>query len=119
MQSYAWPGNVRELANAIEHAHVLSTSGVITPFDLPDRLISSQPARAAALQQHKAIAPSTALDLGDDLNLEALERRAIVEALRRTKNNKAAAARLLGVNIQRFGRMIERLDVKAALGAQA
>jgi transcriptional regulator with PAS, ATPase and Fis domain len=106
--TYAWPGNVRELANAIEHAHVLGTSGTITPFDLPDRLITSQPERAIALKER---GPNPSLELGDDLNLENLERRAIIEALRRTKNNKAAAARLLGVNIQRLGRMLERLDV--------
>jgi two-component system, NtrC family, response regulator PilR len=46
-----------------------------------------------------------------DLRLEDVERRAILEALRRTKFNKAAAARLLGLNIQRLGRRITRLRI--------
>ena len=33
--SYDWPGNVRELANVIEQVVVMSTSGTITPQNLP------------------------------------------------------------------------------------
>jgi transcriptional regulator with GAF, ATPase, and Fis domain len=50
-------------------------------------------------------------DLGSDLRLEDLERRAITEALRRTNGNKAAASRLLGLNIQKLNRHIEKLNI--------
>lgn len=92
---YGWPGNVRELANAIEHAHVLASDAEISASDLPPRLT------AGALE-----AP-----LGSDLRLDELERRAIAEALRRTDGNKAAAARLLGLNIQKLNRHIQKLRV--------
>jgi len=95
LQAYAWPGNVRELANVIEHAHVLSSPHEIAVTDLPDSVIAD---RAGPV-------------LGSDLRLEDLERRAINEALRRTNGNKAAAARLLGLNIQKLNRHIEKLGI--------
>jgi transcriptional regulator with PAS, ATPase and Fis domain len=95
LMAYAWPGNVRELANVIEHAHVLSGPMEITVTDLPDSIASRK----------------SVTDLGSDLRLEDLERRAITEALRRTNGNKAAASRLLGLNIQKLNRHIEKLNI--------
>ncbi|MBC7784394.1 MAG: sigma 54-interacting transcriptional regulator [Burkholderiales bacterium] len=94
--AYSWPGNVRELANAIEHAHVLATTQDILSDNLPKRMFS-----ATGVQQ----TPS-------DLRLDEVERRTIAEALRRTKGNKAAAARMLGLNIQRLNRHIHKLSVR-------
>jgi DNA-binding NtrC family response regulator len=102
LSRYAWPGNVRELANAIEHAHVLARGEAITPADLPERVRIGGAAVRADAQS-----------LPTELCLEDLERRAIAEALRRTRHNKAAAARMLGINIQRLGRKIEKLGVVA------
>lgn len=93
--NYAWPGNVRELANVMEHAHVLSTDVIDLP-NLPERL------RAAK---------SNPMQVGSDLLLQDIERRAIAEALRRTKFSKAAASRLLGINIQKLNRRIQRLGI--------
>jgi transcriptional regulator with GAF, ATPase, and Fis domain len=52
------------------------------------------------------------VDAGDgSLRLEDIEREAIAEALKRAKFNKAAAARMLGLNIQRLNRRITRLGI--------
>ena len=99
LKAYPWPGNVRELANAIEHAHVLARGEAITVDDLPERI-----------RAHAAGAGQGLTQTGD-LCLVDLERRAILEAMRRTKNNKAAAARILGLNIQRLGRKLEKFGV--------
>ncbi len=96
MQNYAWPGNVRELANVVEHAHVLADGMEITVTDLPEQIRSREPQ-----------------PVGSELRLDDVERRTIAEALRRTKGNKAAAARLLGLNIQRLGRKLEKLNIAA------
>ncbi len=93
--TYAWPGNVRELSNAIEHAHVLASGPQIVAENLPKRVQSA----------------SGSSDVVFDLRLDDVERRTIAEALRRTKGNKAAAARLLGLNIQRLNRHIRKLKV--------
>jgi len=96
LQAYPWPGNVRELANVIEHAHVLAATNLIEVADLPERL------RVGSLDAAR----------GGDLYLLDIERRTIAEALRRADFNKAAASRMLGINIQKLNRRIERLGIR-------
>jgi transcriptional regulator with PAS, ATPase and Fis domain len=96
--SYDWPGNVRELANVIEHAHVLAPGQAIRPEDLPERLTRSF-ARGVS-------------GVGSDLLLRDVERRTIAEALRRTDYCKAAASRLLGINVQRLTRRMQNLNIR-------
>jgi transcriptional regulator with PAS, ATPase and Fis domain len=88
---YDWPGNVRELENLLERLVILSEDGTITLQHLPPQirsLISEKKIPRPALGEH-----------GLDLNtaVEEFENRLIEEALRRTKGNKQAAARLLGL----------------------
>ena len=99
LESYNWPGNVRELANVMEHAHVLAQSGMISIADLPPRLQQSNQVEEAGRA------------LATDLSLLDVEKRTIAEALKRVKGNKAAAGRLLGINIQRLNRRIQRLGI--------
>jgi transcriptional regulator with PAS, ATPase and Fis domain len=96
LESYPWPGNVRELANVMEHAHVLASGGMVTLADIPPRL---QAAEAGD-------------DMGmDPLTLEDVERCTIAKALKLANFNKAAASRMLGVNIQKLNRRIIRLGI--------
>ncbi len=88
--NHRWPGNVRELRNTIErimimeddveirarHLAFLNDSGITTsPSDTPDIVIP----------------PS-------GLNLEELNRRLIIKALKQAGGNKTKAARLLGMS---------------------
>nr|NIQ02692.1 sigma-54-dependent Fis family transcriptional regulator [Nitrospinaceae bacterium]NIR56632.1 sigma-54-dependent Fis family transcriptional regulator [Nitrospinaceae bacterium]NIS87095.1 sigma-54-dependent Fis family transcriptional regulator [Nitrospinaceae bacterium]NIT83949.1 sigma-54-dependent Fis family transcriptional regulator [Nitrospinaceae bacterium]NIU46140.1 sigma-54-dependent Fis family transcriptional regulator [Nitrospinaceae bacterium] len=41
--NYSWPGNIRELANFIERMVVLSSGDVITPCDLPEKVLGEVP----------------------------------------------------------------------------
>jgi transcriptional regulator with PAS, ATPase and Fis domain len=88
---YDWPGNVRELENLIERMVILSDDGVIKVDGLPTNIRS--------FISDKKIPRPTLTDEGIDLNqaVEEFEYRLIDEALRRTKGNKQAAARLLGL----------------------
>jgi transcriptional regulator with PAS, ATPase and Fis domain len=95
LQEYGWPGNVRELANVMEHAHVIAAGSQVTLDDLPPRL------QAAG-----------GLDTPEDLSLQDVERCTIAKALKKMNFNKAAAARLLGINIQRLNRRIVRLNIR-------
>jgi transcriptional regulator with PAS, ATPase and Fis domain len=97
LQQFSWPGNVRGLANAMESAHVLAPGEEIRVADLPLRVQTPQGEGAAV----------------SDLSLVDMERRLIREALRRTGNRKAPASRLLGINIQRLNRRMERLKISA------
>lgn len=88
---YDWPGNVRELENLIERMVVLSEDGMIRVDNLPPNIRS--------FISEKKIPRPTLTEDGIDLNraVEEFEYRLIDEALRRTKGNKQAAARLLGL----------------------
>jgi two-component system response regulator PilR (NtrC family) len=101
LRAYRWPGNVRELANVIEHAHVLAAGDQIRLTDLPERLRSVEDSEDTS---------------AGDLRLIDVERRTIAEALHRTRYNKAAASRMLGINIQRLNRRISSLGIDLPAG---
>jgi transcriptional regulator with PAS, ATPase and Fis domain len=88
---YDWPGNVRELENLIERLVILSEDGMIRVENLPPNIRS--------FINEKKIPRPTFTEEGLDLTtaVEEFESRLIDEALRRSKGNKQAAARLLGV----------------------
>lgn len=88
---YDWPGNVRELENLIERVVILSDDGLVRVDNLPPNIRS--------FISDKKIPRPTLTEEGIDLNqaVEEFEYRLIDEALRRTKGNKQAAARLLGL----------------------
>jgi DNA-binding NtrC family response regulator len=86
--AYDWPGNVRELRNAMERSAILAHGSLILPGDLPPQL---QKASAANSPQSVLV--------GD---MEAIQRRAILEALEKTAGNKTQAAALLGISRRNF-----------------
>jgi Nif-specific regulatory protein len=83
MVAYHWPGNVRELENCIERAVLLSTDGVIHAHHLPPTLQTSD-------------ASDTIGEGTLQGRVDLFERDIIVDALKRTDGNMAAAARDLG-----------------------
>ncbi|MFZ0927519.1 MAG: sigma 54-interacting transcriptional regulator [Syntrophobacteraceae bacterium] len=89
LKNYAWPGNIRELSNIAERAMILSGGDVIEPEDLPlaVRIASTCPQR----QTEEPISSLKGL-------LEETERRAIVETLQKTGNNRAKTAQILGIH---------------------
>lgn len=89
--SYAWPGNVRELQNAIEHASILAECGIIEPRHLPSEL-------HAPVEISRVEAARAAVPVASRASLMEAEKRAIVEALQKTKGNKKQAALLLGIH---------------------
>jgi transcriptional regulator with PAS, ATPase and Fis domain len=82
--SYSWPGNVRELENAIEHALALGEGSIVQLCDLPSSL-------------QKASSWQTFSETTELLTLYEIERRAILNALNKTKGDRMAAAHLLHI----------------------
>jgi DNA-binding NtrC family response regulator len=86
LQAYGWPGNIRELRNTLERAMLLASSDWLESVDFP--LVA---------------APTTTADSGFQLpangvNLEALERSLVHQALERCGGNQTRASALLGLN---------------------
>ena len=94
LSSYAWPGNVRELENLMERAAVLCRGETVTAEHLPQDV-----ARRKAVEAPGRSADEHAFEsLSLQPQVEAMEKRMIQEALRRSDNNKSAAARLLEIS---------------------
>lgn len=97
---YRFPGNVRELENMLERAVTLCASGTISAADLHMRTTSSDEPAGASVP-------------GSDLNdqVEDVQRQAIVEALEKTRFNKTAAAKLLGISFRQLRYRIKKLGI--------
>ena len=88
---YDWPGNVRELEHLLERVVILVEDSVIGPEHLPIAIRSF-------LSEKRVPKRSLSTD-GLDLKTAVAEFEVglIEQALRRTRGNKQAAARLLGL----------------------
>jgi two-component system response regulator PilR (NtrC family) len=97
LRAYGFPGNVRELENMLERAVTLCVSGTIGEADLNLRGTPANGRPAAA-----------------DLNnqVEDVQRQAIVEALEKTRYNKTAAAKLLGLTFRQLRYRIKKLGIE-------
>ena len=97
---YAFPGNVRELENMLERAVTLCAGSTISAADLHMR----RNTRASGTQS------SLAGRLGEQV--EDVQRQAIVEALEKTRYNKTAAAKLLGLSFRQLRYRIKKLGIE-------
>ncbi len=104
LESYSFPGNVRELENVLERALTLCLGGLITAEHIKLRT-AARPQSPAAHVEHAA--PGA---LGD--HLEDIERSAILRALEKTRYNKTAAAKLLGMSFRALRYRIKKLGIE-------
>lgn len=100
LRNYGFPGNVRELENMLERAITLSAGNLITEADLAMR--SGTPEVESAAQ--------SGAGLGDQI--EEVQRQAIVDALEKTRYNKTAAAKLLGLTFRQLRYRIKKLGIE-------
>jgi DNA-binding NtrC family response regulator len=129
LEAYPWPGNVRELRNVIERAAILCAGDAVLPVDLPPHLacgaapaqaggFASAPARSPSDSGERAgrleppaeaAAPLPGADALARLRLEmkAVDRRRVLEALEQSAGNQTRAAKLLGISLRT---LINRID---------
>ena len=99
LRRHHWPGNARELENAIERALVLGRDDVLWVEDLPETV------RARAM----SLAPVPG---GPPRPLSEVEREHILHTLHEVRGNKAAAARLLGLDRKTLYRKLELYGIR-------
>jgi Nif-specific regulatory protein len=99
LMAYHWPGNVRELENAMERAVLLADGDVIHARLLPPSLQMARPdeaTRSGPLQSQ----------------LDALEKELLVDALKISRGNRAAAARHLGITERIMGLRVAKYGIE-------
>jgi transcriptional regulator with PAS, ATPase and Fis domain len=89
LTDYSWPGNIRELRNALERTFTIVRDNLINE-DQVRMILQGVGSSAGRFCEND--------DCPLDQVVEKAERRAIGFALARTNNNKAQAAKLLGIS---------------------
>jgi two-component system response regulator PilR (NtrC family) len=97
LKAYPFPGNVRELENILERAITLCDGAQISAADLQLRSFAAG-----------ALPPGNALEE----QMEDMERKAIQEALEKTRFNKTKAAELLGMSFRSLRYRIKKLNIE-------
>jgi DNA-binding NtrC family response regulator len=103
-ENYDWPGNIRELENLIERAVVLTKTKIITRDNLPSFILESQG------NQEETLTPTSNMRTLKE-QTQLLQRKWILEALKRTNGVQKKAAHLLGVKPTTLNEMIKRLAI--------
>ena len=121
--SYAFPGNVRELENILERALAFSNAEVINVEDLglrPAVSDATENERAGGVEAPAPVAAATtrpvrmsAEGIPESLPdyLDQTEREAIQRALEKTRFNRTAAAKLLGITFRALRYRMQRLGI--------
>jgi len=102
LADYDFPGNVRELENILERAVALTARDEIEPGDL-----QLTPPTALAPEAGAANAKWPLPEY-----LDRIEKEAILEALEKTRFNRTAAAKLLGITFRALRYRMERLGIR-------
>ncbi|MEL6674972.1 MAG: sigma-54 dependent transcriptional regulator [Bacteroidota bacterium] len=95
MQAYPWPGNIRELQHAIERAVILADRSSLSADDFP---------------LGKRAAPASATE--DVVNMEEIEKRAILAAIKKCEGNYTQAAKELGFGRSTLYRKMEKYGLQ-------
>ena len=97
LTNYQWPGNVREIKNIIERAVVLTQDRVITQKDLPENISKIK------VEERKLTIPF-------GMPLREIEKKIIIETLKRSKGDKEITANLLGITPRTIYRKMNSLE---------
>lgn len=112
--NYPWPGNVRELENAIEYAVNIETDNLISPFNLPELIISSQPHIINEPKEFFYEEATPVLDNSLKIVINESEKQQIINALSiygYSTKGKKQAAEYLGIGLSTLYRKIKELNI--------
>lgn len=102
---YSYPGNVRQLEHIIQRAVAIAQGPQIEPGDLPEEMLATRPAPAAA---EGSVAAAR----------ERAEREMIVATLARCRHEVGAAAKELQISRTTLWRMMKKHGLDQDRGAE-
>jgi Nif-specific regulatory protein len=101
LMAYSWPGNIRELENTMQRLVVLAEGDEIGAGDLPTHILMHDVADDTSIE---------GMTLEEEV--EVLERRRIISALRQTGQVQSKAARALGITPRQLGYKMKKYDIE-------
>jgi len=111
LNNYHFPGNVRELENILERAMTLCEGDVIHTDDLQlPAPVESNLDPVVATSEKPLAEHDPDIPLEDYLG--NIEKEAIMQALEKTRYNKTAAAKLLGITFRALRYKLKKLDLE-------
>jgi two-component system response regulator HydG len=97
LTAFNWPGNIRQLRNCIRTMVVMCDHEKLDVADIPPEIYQVRQLTAGRAKQ--------------DLTLSELEKRAIIDTLARTGNNRQIAAKILGIGERTLYRKIKEYNL--------
>ena len=131
LMGYAWPGNIRELQNTMERAAVMSDTGIIDVNHLPENikeLLNTMESAAGMsddgmIEEHHlqaiigkgpSLETSTEIEsLSIDDQLRTMEKRMIIEALKKAEGVQVRAAEILGIDQRSLWHRVKKHSINA------
>lgn len=92
LRSYSWPGNVRELKNIVTNIVVNAEDDVVHEHNIPKFILENSTAWEIDMAKRRAPSEGSLKSV-----LSRIEQEIIQETLEKCNNNKAEAAKLLGM----------------------
>ncbi len=118
LMKFDWPGNVRDLRNCIEGMVVMSNSRELDLADLPERVLKftgiSEPilrSAPTAVSAETVMHSDRRLNVEVGMSMEEIKEEAVRATLDYVGNNRAKAAKILGVNKRTIFRKIKEYDL--------
>jgi len=99
LAAYDWPGNVRELANVIERSVVLGLGSAVVAEDLPGRIADGVSAISSEIPSYRD-------------GLTEARKQMVLKALAKTNGNRAATAKLLGLESKYLLKLMKTLRIE-------